>query len=132
MNSQSGFIAIMSSIIIVLVVTTMAFALGMLGFFNRFNILDSQLKETSFALAEACGDTALLNLANNPNYTPVNEVVSFGSEQCTIVSLQSDTPAINQTTIKTKAVENTSVSNIQIVVNSDDLSVITWQEIPTL
>ena len=125
-QNQDGFLALMSAIIIVLVLLMITSTLSLTGFFNRFNILDSESKERSFAAAEACGDVALLRLFSNPSYLGNNEVVDVGSDQCMVVSV---TTSGSEKTIMTKADINGSVTNIKIVVNSSDLSMISWEEI---
>lgn len=126
---ESGFIALMSTIIISAVLLIITVSLNLTGFLGRFNIFDSELKEVSLNLAEACGDTALLNLANAVTYLGD---VSVGSDKCTIVSVQGDTPSAGKTTVKTTAMPANSrvVTNIEIVIDSISLEVITWKEVP--
>jgi hypothetical protein len=124
-KKEEGFIALISAIIISLLLLTIVVALNLTGFLGRFNILDSEYKERSVSLAEACVDTALLNLANNLNYTgPVN----IGVDTCNILTVQANTPVAGQTTVKTKAIFQKATTNLEIVVNSSDLSVVSWKE----
>lgn len=126
LDPKSGFIALMSAIIISVLLLAITVSLGFAGFFTRFNILDSESKERSMALAEGCVDMAVLKLTQDPYYNPVNEVVTIGGQQCTIVSL-----AIfgNQIIIRTQAVVNKAYTNLVVTVD-DDFAIISWQELP--
>ena len=88
-NNQSGFIALISVIIISLLLVTITVALSLVGFFGRFNILDNENKEISSGLAESCLDTVLLRLTQNPSYTPDpsmpgDQIISVGNRVCKI------------------------------------------------
>lgn len=122
---QNGYIALTSAIIITILLLAITVSLGFSGFFTRFNILDSESKERSLALAEACIDKAMLNIAQNLLYNPINETVAIESDQCKIVSV---TASGNQRTIKTQAVVNKSYTNLKIVINADTFSIISWEE----
>lgn len=95
-NYKRGFIALFSVIIITSALLLMATTLSFSGFMGRFNILDSELKEKSNALAEACIDEAILRVYENINYTTSNQCISVGDDCpngkniCEIVSVQQD------------------------------------------
>ena len=114
-KKQEGFIALMSAVVISILVLAITLSLGMSGFFGRFNVLDSEFKERTFALAEACGDVAILKLAQDASYNPSNEVVNVGSDSCTIVSL---TTSGSNKIIKTQAIINKAYTNLKITVNA--------------
>ena len=126
MKNNSGFMALISAIIISVILLLIASSLNLTSFYNRSDILDSELKEKSLALAEACVDMAILKLANNQNYTPSNEIVNVGTDTCTIQSVISSS---NQKTINVKADYNHYVTNLKIIINSSDLHVVSWEEI---
>lgn len=126
-NDSGGFIVLISVVIISVLLMAVTFALSFAGFFSRFDILDAENKERSIGLAEACADTALLKIAQNPAYSPTNEIISIGPYNCTIVSV--DTMG-GQKTIKVKAIIQKSHTNLKIVANSSDLTVVSWEEVP--
>ncbi len=131
-NNSDGFIVLISVVIISVLLMAVTFALSFSGFFSRFDILYAEYKEKSVSLAEACADTALLKIAQNPNYpspspNPVNEDISIGSDKCTIISVDT---AGSQKTIKVKAIVQKSHTNLKIIANSSDLSVVSWEEMP--
>lgn len=125
---MNGYIAIISAIVISILIMGFVFAVSFSGFFNRFNILDSSLKEIANGLAEACAETALLKLAENSNYGG-NENIAIGNEQCSILPLET---AGNQKIIKTKAIIQKAVANFKIIVNAADLSIISWEELANI
>ncbi len=135
---QGGFIALISAIIIASLLISITVALNLSGFFGRFNILDSELKEVSLSLAEACADTAILKLQGDMNYTPPappGEVVLVGTDQCTIWSVS--TGAFPKT-IKTQArypqSGKSAYTNLKVVVSEpgSEIVVNSWEEIPSL
>ena len=126
---QKGYIALMSAVVISVLLLTITLSLGLSGFFGRLNIVDSESKERSIALAEACVDTAILEIAKGTNYTGQ---VNVDSDSCTIVSIMPDTPSSGQTTIKTQAVVNKSYTNFEVIINSKNFSIISWEECPVL
>ena len=130
MNNHSGYIALISAIVISTLLVGLTFALSYAGYFSRFNILESEYKERSLALAEACVDTALLKIAQNPGYNPSNESIPVGTDSCMVVSAQANQPVAGQTTIKTQGLYQKSYSNIIVIVNSASLVVISWNEVP--
>jgi|SRR3989344_3913014 len=138
-NKKSGFVALITAIIISVILLTVTVAMNQVGYLTRGEILDSEYKDRSTALAEACGDTALFKLAQDPTYQPPpgGDDIAVDSATCSIGSVQVDHPAAGQTTITTNAVfPATSVTNrgavtkLQIVVDSTDLTLLSWNEIP--
>lgn len=71
LKTDEGFIALVSVILISLILTVVVFTVSFGGFSSRFNILDSEFKETSFFAARSCRDIALLKLSINDSYLPV-------------------------------------------------------------
>ncbi len=124
--NQSGYIALVSSIIISILLLAVTFTVSSNNFSGRFNVLNAEFKERSLALAEACVDTALLKLAQNPFYSG-NENISVGNDQCSVLPIE--TPS-GQKIIKTKAIFQSSVTNLKITAQASDLSVISWEEVP--
>jgi len=128
---NKGFVALMSAIIISVILLLIITNLSLTAFYSRSDVLDSELKDRSSALAEACVDTAILKLVNNSNYSPVNECVPVGdicpntnpnANICTIVSVDSGNH------IKTQAKFNNSYTNFRIVVDANTFAVQSWEE----
>ncbi len=130
-NPQSGFIALISAIIISVLLLGITLTVSMTGFFGRFNVLDSESKERSVALAEACVDMAVLNFTDVVFGSSVNVTVS-GSDQCKIIMFRNNTPVIGKAFIKTQASTNKAFTNIKVQINTDDMTIDSWEECTTL
>lgn len=123
---NSGYIALISAIIISVILMLIVLGTGLTGFSGRFNILDSEWKERSTALAEGCLDTARLKLAVDPSYTVTTpETITIGSGTCQIISVSSAWPK----TIVTQAKPNNIYTNLTVVV-PDATNITSWQELP--
>ena len=87
-SSNGGYFALMAAIVISALLLALTFTVSFSGFFSRFNVLASESKEHSMALAEGCVDHAMLALSINPDYSPTNEVVKVGPEECVVESVE--------------------------------------------
>jgi len=133
-NKESGFIALITAILLAVILLVLVVTLNRTGFIARSEILDSEYKNRSFSLAEACVDSALLKLVTDPGYSggeniPVDgpnvcrvETVSFPGSQITI-----NTSAIFPSTVPAGLA---AITKLQVVVNASDLSVVSWNELP--
>lgn len=128
MKKRNGFMALISVVIISVILLLIATTLSMTGFAGRLNILDSEYKERSLGLAEACVDAAILRLAQTPTYAvnPPGVVVPVGVDSCNIRSI---TPATNPIVIQATASFQNSFTNLVVNLASTDLSVTSWQEV---
>ena len=129
-NVQRGFIALMSAVVISVVLLLLATAGSLTGFYSRANILDSEYKEKSAALAEACVDQALLELVNDPSWEG-DATSTIGSEQCYVGQVQNNTPISGQKTFKTRSISHNAYTNLEVVVNATTLSLVSFKEWPT-
>ena len=124
---EHGFIALTSAIVISFLLLAITVSLGFSSFFGRFDILDSESKERSTALAEACVDQAILDSASGTYYSTDN-IVNVGSDTCTIKLSQLDSPIVGQTIVKTQAKLNKSYTNLKVIVDSSSFDIISWEE----
>lgn len=118
---NGGFAALVTALILSLILIIITVTLTRSGFFARSAILEAEFKETSSALAEACVDVALLRLARDFSYVG-NETVTVNENECTI-------RIISGNTIETTAEFRESITNLSVVFNPTDLSVISWDEV---
>ncbi len=123
---NSGFAALISSIILSVVLLLVATNLSLTGFYGRSDILDSELKKRSSVLAEACIDTALLKLSDNPSYTGSESITVQGGDTCNILTLD---PSADPIIINTTSVFRDATTKLEVKVNASDLSVVSWKEI---
>ncbi len=123
---KSGFAALMSTIILSVILLLIATNLGLTGFYGRSDILDSELKKRSSTLAEACVDTALLKLAENPSYAGSESINVSGADTCNILLIN---PAVDPIIINTTGVFMNATTKLEVKVNASDLSLVSWEEI---
>ena len=135
-KSGAGFIALISAIIISAVLLVVTVTLSYSSFFARYNLLDSEYKDRSSALAEGCVDAALLKLANDPNYYANNERTLIGSDECHIKQIClpssncSKAPLSGQQIIETYANFQNACTNLSVAINQNTLAVQSWEEVP--
>lgn len=142
---QSGFIVLMATIIISLILLVMALEEGASGYHARFNILGTEAKEQAVALAEGCADRATANLITDPDYLG-NSTTTFSGGTCHVFPIVLNSPAPGLATVKTQARVRGSYANLAITLNMNGLrdditppppppifgvTVGEWEEVPT-
>lgn len=120
-NQQRGFMALISTIIISVILLSMAVSLNLTNFYTQSNMLDAEFKEISFNLAESCTQIALLKLIKNPSYHPDNEVASINGNTCTIIS-------INTGIIETSADYKNYSTNLRATINPNTMQTKSLEE----
>ncbi|PIR37991.1 MAG: hypothetical protein COV34_02800 [Candidatus Zambryskibacteria bacterium CG10_big_fil_rev_8_21_14_0_10_42_12] len=127
-TKQSGFVALMTAIVLSLIIILITATLNQSGFFARYIALDSEYKEMSVALAEACIDNAILRIISDETYGG-NETLRVGDEICTIRPVQIDAPSAGMYTIETQAAFNEATTNLRVVIDGNDYSIESWTEV---
>ena len=128
-EEQSGFVALITAIVLSLILIVVTTTLNQTSFFARSVLLDSEYKERSAALAEACIDIARLKLVDDATYVGSEAYIPIGSSSCEIRPLINDSPSIGQKTIETRGIFLGATTNLKVVVKSDDISVVSWSEL---
>lgn len=126
---EEGFVALMSAIVLSAVLIAVTVALNQAGFFARSALLDSEYKERSAALAEACANVALLKLAADPAYAG-GETLVLQSDSCRIRPTRINSPIAGENTIETSAVFQEASTTLRIAARSSDFSIVSWDEVP--
>lgn len=89
-NKNGGYTALLAVIILCFILIALSITVNMSGFFTRFNILQSQEKLQSGALAESCINLAMSRLTQNASYNySLPEVISLDDDECSIKSIAS-------------------------------------------
>lgn len=130
-DKRSGFVALVSVLVIGVLLLAMTFSLSITGFYSRFNVLAVQYKERSLALAEECANIALMKLAADRAYAG-DETAVVGSLSCDIRSV---TKTATEITVRTsasfpQALAEKAVTNLVIVAELSDLDILSWSEVP--
>ncbi len=90
-HTQSGYIALMSAVIISLVLSGLSWSTSVGGFRTRIGMLDHEFQNQSRTLAQSCRDIALLRLAQNYFYLPAPsgdvETIGTDGDTCTIADV---------------------------------------------
>ncbi|OGG62936.1 hypothetical protein A3I46_03020 [Candidatus Kaiserbacteria bacterium RIFCSPLOWO2_02_FULL_54_13] len=126
---QRGFIALMSAIIISAVLLITIVSGGFTGWNSRFSVFDSESKDRSAALADACLDTVLLRLAYDATYEG-GETILLGDDSCEILAAQN--PFGNPRVFPIQAVFNRAYTNVLVTIDIISREIISWEEIATL
>ena len=127
-DPRGGFIALMSSIIIAVVLMGLVTTLSFSGFLGRFNVLNSEYKERSYAVAEGCANMAIINLGADPGYAG-DATTTIGNGTCHIFPV---TLTGSQATVAVQGVSKTSYTNLVLNVDTDTLITSNFREVPTL
>ena len=130
MHRNDGYIVLTSVIIISVILIAVTAALSYVNYFSRFNVLQSEYKEKSAALAEACVAFAKTRLSGNLNYSPNNEVVLLSSnisDACTVVSVANAPP---NKIIKTQSQYQKAFTTYSITINANTFAVVSFIENP--
>lgn len=122
---NNGYIALTSAVIISILILTISITLGFSSFFSRSDSLYYSLKEITEALAEGCVNVALVKLAQASSTYAGNEIIPLDADSCEILPIESGP---GQKTIKASAVLRGVTTNLKVVVNESDFSVMSWEE----
>lgn len=85
-NKQRGFIALISSIILSIILLGLTVRVNSSNFSARANALHAEFKSISVALARSCSQSALLRLSQEYWYIPSadGDVINIDEEECII------------------------------------------------
>lgn len=124
---QNGFIALMSAMLISVALLTLMISVSFEGYYGRFAILDSELKETSVSLAEACVNIAILRLAQGNEFTGT---VPVGDNECEIVDINT---VSGNYVIEAQGVYKDAYTNLEVEIDPDffpETHIVSWVEVP--
>lgn len=134
-SHQSGFIALMSIIILGFVLFVVVLTLGNRSIGTRFLLLDFERKTASYAAAEGCVQVAAVVLSADHAYcvgpscvppVPVADV-SVGSNNCLIHSV---TGSGSQKTIRVSSSVENATTNLEVVWDISLEKIISWKQVP--
>jgi hypothetical protein len=150
LKSTRGYVALMATIIISAVLLVLSIEGSEVGARARFDILGTEAKEQSVALAEACKDQTLAALISDLSYTG-NATTTSPVGTCYIFPILLNTPTTGVVTLKIQSRVQNSFSNLefQIAMNNIHIGNIplppsvttppnpsthlnSWRELPTL
>ena len=127
-KNKKGFIALISAIIIASMLLSLTITVSTASIFGRLNLLDSESKERSANLAEACVNQAILEISQG--IYPQNKTIFVGpntEDTCTIIKTSQNELLLEQSLIKAQSAINHAYSNLLFVVDGN-YSIISWKE----
>lgn len=119
-NKSSGFIALFSIILISFILFLISVNLSFYSFSTRFNILDSESKLKSKALAESCLELGRLALAIDNNFLVNDIVIDIDENNCNY-SILSSPP---YPTIMSHGVVNNAHTYLEVNVDTSTPSIL--------
>lgn len=126
-NKNRGYIALMTSIFISIILLTITVKQNSLGWDTSFNILMSESKQQSESLAHICTDTAIASILNN---SFEENTTQYKNGKCTNFPILDNNPTIGFMKIKTTAVVNNSYTNIEVIVDKNlKMKIISYKEV---
>jgi len=114
LNNQSGFVALLSTIVIGAVLLILTIEAGKSGFYTSFLVLGNEAKEQSRLLAFECGNRSLSSILSGNNLittsTTINEI-----GLCTVSEIKKEYPSKEYVTVSIHAEVRNSVTNLELV-----------------
>jgi len=130
-NSNNGFIALISILIISAVLLATTLSLAQFGIANRYFILDLELKTVSKKLAEGCVEMARIQTYTDPSYTVLSTsptLVPLAGKTCTIRLVSRSG---NNATIETVGISGSAVTNLRVTLDTRTGNYLSWTELPS-
>lgn len=131
-TTKGGFTALISVVIISLTLLFAVVALAQRGIAGRLVLLDFERKAQSRGYAESCVAIARVAIANDPDYEESDRTLTVGKGECTLVSVEADTPSPGQSRIRATGVASSATTNFEVVVNSATAAINSWEELESL
>lgn len=127
LRPNSGYIAVVSAVIITLVITLLSLAASNNSFLGRFDTQSAESKVTSYQLAQGCLDHARLRLAMG--LYSGNETVDIGSYSCHIYPIT--TSGLNKI-IQVDATVDNKTTNLKLTINALSYITVSLEELNSL
>ncbi len=125
-NSQRGYIAFTSAVVISASLLLLATSGSVRGWYVRSNVLDREFKLRSEALADACVEQTLLYIVKDPLFSG-HATTTFEGGTCVLDSIIT-TGAYKEFVIR--ATYQTAHTNLDVVID-DEFQIISWEEVST-
>jgi hypothetical protein len=132
-NKQPGYVLLLSVIFLSVIAATIAGSFLLLGLAHGQTNFALQQAAQARGLAEACAETALNNLQQDPNYAGNETLAITADGSCNILPISFSDPVY---TIQTKATVGPAIKNLLITAESQTatsssstlMHIDTWQE----
>ena len=126
-HTQSGYVALLSVLVVGAVATAIGISLLVLGADSQRETLISQQSIQARGLADACVEEALQQLHDTTSFTgPGNLTLGTGSCTYTVTSTGSSTRTITATATVGNVVRKVAA---YVTMSSSSISITSWQEV---
>ncbi len=122
-DSQQGYVALITVIILGVVLLVAVLGFSLLTFFSTTSTTDALLKESSYFAARACLEKALLSITADPDYAG-GDNLSVDGDPCTVTSVTQE--GANRIIIATSTI-NRVQTTLELTVDNN-LETITFVE----
>lgn len=129
-SKQKGFVALMTALIVSVSLLILVLAVGFESYYTRFSIFESDLKEKSIYLAEACVQEAILELSKDSGFSGGGSAKNLASGQCIIDAVT--VSGTNERLIEVTASSSEAFTHLEVEVDissAPDISITRWQEV---
>ncbi|MCP6719805.1 MAG: hypothetical protein KJI72_00560 [Patescibacteria group bacterium] len=123
-NSEGGYVAVVSAIIITAIVMIIAIIFSNSNFLGRFDSQALEMKDISRKVGEGCLEYARLQIATGP-YNG-DETVSVGSYSCRVLPIETIS---NQIIIKSTASVSNRTTNLRLTIDDYTLETVLLEEV---
>jgi len=123
-KENSGYIALISAIVMTIILTLVSVTASHSSFFGRFDSLTLELKDRSYALAKGCLEHAKLKLAQEGSYLG-DEIIVVGADSCAIEPILVES---GNTVITSKATVENINTKLRLTVDSPTLRIVSLEE----
>lgn len=127
-NTNSGYIALMTSIFISIILLSVSIKQNSLGWDTAFNIINYESKQQSETLAESCVGVAVASFLNN---THKENITLYPNGRCIYFPIVDNSPSNGLVSIKVSAIVKNSYTNIEAVADKNlKMKIISYKELP--
>lgn len=123
MSNQSGFVALMSTIVIGAVLLAMTIEAGKSGFYTSILVLGNEAKEQSRLLAFECGNRSFATIVSRGGSVE-NETLMNGIGSCRVHEVKMEYPNKGYLTIFVTSDVRDSITNLELVYKTGNIHLI--------
>ena len=128
-DSERGFIALISVLILSLVLLVAVLSLAQYGITSRFFLLDFENKTASEIAASGCIQSGIIKVVQNPEGNVTSPISSpIG---CDIVSISANTPSTGHSLIRASSTVSGATTLLEVIWDVSGENIDEWKEVST-
>ncbi len=113
-TQPSGFMALLATMVIGLVLLLVTVEIGLLGWRTRFAVLAAEQKAQSVTLAHSCADWAVAEFISNSSFVG-GATTTIGADSCYVSTIDRHIPRVNTITVRVVATVLTQSTILETV-----------------